>query len=114
MTSGRTARYCATASAPDPASPTTSDPLGGQRTAQARPDYRMIIGQQDPDHATSPDLVTRAVTVVPAPGALRTARSPPISVTLARIPRRPNPPLTWPGLNPVPSSVTSSLTPSSR
>src|SRR5262249_2251373 len=82
--------------------------LGRQHSAQAFPDHWMIVGQQNPDHRTS------AATVVPAPGTLRTVSSPAISLTLARIPRSPYPAVGSSGSKPVPSSLTSSLTSSSR
>jgi DNA-binding transcriptional LysR family regulator len=58
--------------------------LGRQHAPQALADDRVVVGQQDPDHAG-----TIALTRVPAPGALSTVSVPPASLTRVRIPSSP-------------------------
>ena len=79
--------------------------LGAEHAAQALAHHRVVIGEQDPDHAGS-----SARTRVPAPGALRTSTLPPAWPSRSRMPRSPYPPFTTAGSNPRPSSVTSSDT----
>src|SRR5437879_5655279 len=61
--------------------------------AQARPHHRMIVGDDDPDHATAPGLPRpkgmHAVTEVPPCGAARTWTSPPQESARSRMPSNP-------------------------
>src|SRR2546427_5725036 len=96
-----------------------------QKTPDAGPHERVVIGQQHADrlHAVSgafSPTAKRARTSVPPPGALRTSNAPPTSATRSCIPSRPieAPPTAWSRAaavsNPLPSSRTLSSSPKGR
>src|SRR4051812_2939616 len=63
-----------------------------ERFAQAAPDQRMVVHDDDGDHNVVSWTGSDTLTVVPRPGALVTVTSPPNSRARSRIPIRPSAP----------------------
>src|SRR5699024_11842596 len=92
---------------------------GPHSPAQPAPHHRMIVGQQNTNHASSAfaaPIGKRALTAHPRPGAVSTVSVPPDSIARDRIDASPKPP-SGPGSGrtdsrskPTPSSTTSRLT----
>jgi hypothetical protein len=58
--------------------------LGGDHATEPVPDHRMVVGDQQPDHRSSPAGIV-ATTVVPWPGPLSTSRLPWRAATRSRM-----------------------------
>jgi len=78
-----------------------------QQRAEPGPDQRLVVGEQDPDHALRPPAGRRALTRKPPSGRGPASRMPPSALARSRIPTIPClAPFPDAGA-PVPSSVTS-------
>jgi hypothetical protein len=63
--------------------------LGVEESTQARPNDRLVIGQQDRNHDAGPFVGSRADTRNPPLGSAAAVNSPPSSCTLSRMPTTP-------------------------